>query len=58
MIENDGSDESMIILTGLKNIYQKQLPNMPKEYIARLVYDKYVIFSFVLISFILLKPIY
>ncbi|ORY51599.1 acyl-CoA N-acyltransferase [Rhizoclosmatium globosum] len=36
----DGSDESMILLTGLKNIYQKQLPNMPKEYIARLVFDR------------------
>ncbi|KAI8853383.1 histone acetyltransferase NGF-1 [Chytridium lagenaria] len=36
----DKSDESMILLTGLKNIYQKQLPNMPKEYIARLVYDR------------------
>ncbi|KAL2911493.1 histone acetyltransferase [Polyrhizophydium stewartii] len=37
---NDSQDDSMILLTGLKNIYQKQLPNMPKEYIARLVYDK------------------
>lgn len=30
----------MILLTGLKNIFQKQLPKMPKEYIARLVYDR------------------
>jgi histone acetyltransferase len=30
----------MIILTGLKNIFQKQLPKMPREYIARLVYDR------------------
>ena len=37
---NDSGKESMILLTGLKNIFQKQLPNMPKEYIARLVYDK------------------
>lgn len=37
---NDGSRDAAIILTGLKNIYQKQLPKMPKEYIARLVYDK------------------
>ncbi|KAJ1554523.1 histone acetyltransferase, partial [Cladochytrium tenue] len=36
----DKTDETMILLTGLKNIYQKQLPNMPKEYIARLVYDR------------------
>ena len=29
----------MILLTGLKNIFMKQLPKMPKEYITRLVYD-------------------
>jgi len=32
----------MVLLTGLKNIFQKQLPKMPKEYIARLVYDRYI----------------
>ncbi|KAG1452514.1 hypothetical protein G6F56_007800 [Rhizopus delemar] len=37
---NDGRRESMIILTGLKNVFQKQLPEMPKDYIARLVYDR------------------
>ncbi len=37
---NDGSAESYQILTGLKVIFQKQLPKMPKEYIARLVYDR------------------
>ncbi|KAI9206220.1 uncharacterized protein BJ171DRAFT_43394 [Polychytrium aggregatum] len=41
IVGNDGSDESMILLTGLKNIFQKQLPKMPKEYIARLVYDRH-----------------
>ncbi|KAG2234767.1 hypothetical protein INT48_000116 [Thamnidium elegans] len=40
VVENDGTRESMILLTGLKNIFQKQLPKMPKEYIARLVYDR------------------
>ncbi|RAL02168.1 bromodomain-containing protein [Aspergillus ibericus CBS 121593] len=30
----------MIVLTGLKNLFQKQLPKMPKDYIARLVYDR------------------
>lgn len=29
-----------MILTGLKCIFQKQLPKMPKDYIARLVYDR------------------
>jgi histone acetyltransferase len=37
---NDGRDINMILLSGLCQIFQKQLPNMPKEYIARLVYDK------------------
>lgn len=32
--------QSLIILTGLKNLYQKQLPKMPREYIARLVLDR------------------
>lgn len=40
VVNNDGSKESMMILTGLKNIFQKQLPKMPREYIARLVYDR------------------
>jgi histone acetyltransferase len=40
VVNNDGSRESVIILTGLKCIFQKQLPKMPKEYIARLVYDR------------------
>ena len=44
VVNPDKTDESMILLTGLKNIYQKQLPNMPKEYIARLVYDRYSLF--------------
>lgn len=30
----------LIILTGLKNIFQRQLPKMPREYITRLVLDK------------------
>jgi hypothetical protein len=29
----------MIILTGLKTLFQVQLPKMPREYIARLTYD-------------------
>lgn len=39
---NDDTVESYEILTGLKNVFQKQLPKMPKEYITRLVYDRYV----------------
>lgn len=37
---NDGKDQHMIWLIGLKNIFARQLPNMPKEYIVRLVMDR------------------
>ncbi|KAL3676605.1 hypothetical protein R1sor_026553 [Riccia sorocarpa] len=37
---NDGVDQHMIWLIGLKNIFSRQLPNMPKEYIVRLVMDQ------------------
>lgn len=39
-VENDGTPDNMIRLIGLKNIFSKQLPNMPKEYICRLVLDR------------------
>ncbi|KAH9485109.1 Histone acetyltransferase gcn5 [Psilocybe cubensis] len=38
-VENDRQARSLIILTGLKTLFQKQLPKMPREYIARLVFD-------------------
>ena len=37
-VENDREPRSSVILTGLKTLFQKQLPKMPREYIARLVY--------------------
>ncbi|KAI5917604.1 histone acetyltransferase GCN5 [Camillea tinctor] len=40
VVNNDGERESLIVLTGLKCLFQKQLPKMPKDYIARLVYDR------------------
>lgn len=39
LFTNDGEDESLIALTTLKEIFSKQLPKMPKEYIVRLVFD-------------------
>ncbi|CDP03687.1 unnamed protein product [Coffea canephora] len=39
-VSNDGTDEHMVWLIGLKNIFARQLPNMPKEYIVRLVMDR------------------
>lgn len=38
VVRNDCTDRALILLTGAKNIFQKQLPKMPKEYITRLVY--------------------
>lgn len=40
VVTNDGRPESLVILTGLKNIFMKQLPKMPREYITRLVLDR------------------
>ena len=39
-VTNDGQAESGKMLIGLKNIFSKCLPNMPKTYIARLVFDR------------------
>ena len=39
LFTNDGLDESLMALTTLKEIFSKQLPKMPKEYIVRLVFD-------------------
>jgi histone acetyltransferase len=36
----DAPPQDFIILMGLKNIFQRQLPKMPREYIARLVFDR------------------
>lgn len=40
VISNDGQRAHMIWLTQAKNIFAAQLPKMPREYIARLVYDR------------------
>jgi histone acetyltransferase len=40
LIVNDGSDDSVIKLMALKNIFSRQLPKMPREYIVRLVFDR------------------
>lgn len=38
-VERDGTERCDVILTNLKTLFQKQLPKMPREYIARLVFD-------------------
>jgi hypothetical protein len=39
LVTNDNTRESIILLTKLKNVIQKQLKFMPKEYVSRIVYD-------------------
>ena len=41
IVTNDGSSQNLIHLIGLKSLFAKQLPKMPKEYIARLVFDRH-----------------
>lgn len=40
IVQNDGTRTNLIRLIGLKSLFAKQLPKMPKEYIARLVFDR------------------
>ena len=39
-VTNDGSPDSGKFLIGLKNVFSKCLPNMPKTYITKLVFDR------------------
>lgn len=39
-LRNDDGIHTLKLLTDLKNIFSRQLPNMPKDYIAKLVFDK------------------
>lgn len=41
IITNDGDVESLKLLANAKTLFQRQLPKMPGEYIARLVFDPY-----------------
>lgn len=40
IVQNDGRPESLIKLVALKSLFSKQLPKMPRAYIARLVFDR------------------
>ena len=40
IVSNDGTPDSMVKLIGLKSLFARQLPKMPKEYIVRLVFDR------------------
>lgn len=39
-ITNDRLPDHLLKLTTLKNIFSRQLPKMPREYIVRLVFDR------------------
>lgn len=40
IIKNDQQRDSLKMLIDLKNIFSRQLPKMPKEYIVKLVFDR------------------
>lgn len=40
VVRNDSRRESLLMLLGLKNVFVKQLPNMPRPYVSRLVFDR------------------
>ena len=40
IITNDNKPQTLVWLITLKNIFAKQLPKMPREYIVRLVLDR------------------
>ncbi|KAJ3446931.1 hypothetical protein M0813_16272 [Anaeramoeba flamelloides] len=39
-VYNDGDTANLRLLINLRNVFSVQLPNMPREYIARIVFDK------------------
>lgn len=41
VVSNDNRRQHMFYLVDLKNIFSRQLPKMPREYISRLVFDVY-----------------
>ena len=40
IVTNDNDPTNLVRLIGLKSLFAKQLPKMPKEYILRLVFDR------------------
>lgn len=39
VVRNDSTPDTLLLLLALKNVFLKQLPNMPKTYVVRLVFD-------------------
>ncbi|KAJ4456857.1 putative UDP-N-acetylglucosamine pyrophosphorylase [Paratrimastix pyriformis] len=40
VVRNNGETQNMVWLVALKNLFARQLPRMPREYIVRLVFDR------------------
>jgi hypothetical protein len=40
VVKNDNSPQNLVWLSQIKEVFSKQLPKMPKEYIFRLVFDQ------------------
>jgi len=40
LVTNDSKREHLLMLVTLRNIFSKQLPKMPKQYITRLIFDR------------------
>ncbi|CAG8709511.1 16306_t:CDS:2, partial [Racocetra fulgida] len=40
LLNNDGSRDNLLLLTGIKELFATALPHMPAQYIARVVYDR------------------
>lgn len=40
VVFNDSKRDNLLLLLGLKNVFVKQLPNMPRPYVSRLVFDR------------------
>lgn len=41
VVRNNGETQNLIWLVALKNLFARQLPRMPREYIVRLVFDRH-----------------
>ncbi|EGC39711.1 histone acetyl transferase [Dictyostelium purpureum] len=41
VITNDSTSKNLELLINLKNVFSKQLPKMPREYIVRLMFDRF-----------------
>jgi len=46
-LDHEPTDQILLWLVGLQNVFSHQLPRMPKEYITRIVFDPYVLSQYI-----------